>query len=163
MNELKSLSQYITKLGNTLVCTQHGPEWWSAWFLRTRISQATALRPDDWQRYDEIYFLEIKSGLQMPQFGPPGAGKPRAVPPMLSSGVNPFMSAKIPLSAPVLHDDVCLKFARSSPRRTHHLDGRKIEERISTRFIPEIRRKEEVDRLGLEPRTRWLKAACSTN
>jgi hypothetical protein len=81
-------------------------------FDPTRISQVTALRPDDWQRYREGYFLEVKSGLQMPQIGPPGAGKPGAVPPMLSNGVNPFVSAKIPPDAQVLHDGACLEFAR---------------------------------------------------
>ena len=80
--------------------------------VRTRISQVTALRPDDWQRYREVFFLEVKSGLQMPRIGPPGAGKPGAVPPMLSNGINPFVSAKIPPDAQVLHDGACLKFAR---------------------------------------------------
>ena len=112
MSELKSLSHHITQPERTIVCAQHGPEWWSAWFLRTRISQPGALRPDDWQRYEEVFFLEVKSGLQVPQFGPPGAGKPGAVPPMPSNGINPFMSAQIPPDAPVLHDGPCLKFAR---------------------------------------------------
>ncbi len=112
MSELQSLSQQIKQPEHTLVCAQHGPEWWGAWFLRTRISQPGALRPDDWQRYGEVFFLEVKSGLQMPQFGPPGAGKPGAMPPMPGMGVNPFMSAQIPPDAPVLHDGACLKFAR---------------------------------------------------
>ena len=112
MSELKSLSQHIKQPENTLVCAQHGPEWWSAWFLRTRISQSGALRPNDWQRYDEVYFLEVKSGLQMPQFGPPGTGLPGAMPPMPGKGANPFMSAQIPPDAEVLHDGPCLKFAR---------------------------------------------------
>ena len=112
MSELQSLSQHIKQPEHALVCAQHGPEWWSAWFLRTRISQPGALRPDDWQRYGEVYFLEVKWGLQMPQFGPPGAGKPGAMPPMPGMGANPFMSAQIPSDAPVLHDGACLKFAR---------------------------------------------------
>ncbi len=112
MAELKSLSHHITQPEHTLVCTQHGPEWWSAWFLRTRISQPSALRPDDWQRYGEVFFLEVKSGLQMPRLGPPGAGKPVATPSIPSREANPFMSVHIPPYAQVLHDGMCLKFAR---------------------------------------------------
>ena len=121
MRELKSLPQYISQPAHTLVCAQHGAEWWSAWFLRTRISQPTALRPADWQRYSEVLFLEVKSGMQMPMFagggrppgfGPPGGGRPGAMPPPPGMGPNPMMSARIPPDAQVLHDGECLKLAR---------------------------------------------------
>jgi hypothetical protein len=119
MTELQSLAKHISQPDRTLVCTQHGAEWWTAWFLRTRIAQATALKPEDWQRYDAVFFLEIKSGLQMPLiagggrppgFGPPGSGSPNSMPPP-HRGVGPMMSAPIPPNAEVLHDGECLKFA----------------------------------------------------
>jgi len=126
MHELQSLPQYISQPAQTLVCAQHGAEWWSAWFLHTRISQPTALRPADWQRYSEVFFLEVKSGMQMPMFaggghppglgppgfGPPGSGKPGGMPPLPGMGPHPMMSAKIPPDAQVLHDGECLKLAR---------------------------------------------------
>ena len=53
------------------------PVVWTAWFLRTRVAQAEALRPEDWQHYDASLFLEITSGLQANPFaggGPPPRG-----------------------------------------------------------------------------------------
>jgi len=125
MLELQSLDLHISQPDHSLVCARHGLEWWTAWFLHTRIAQASALKPEDWQRYDSVYFLEIKSGLQMPPapggggppgFGPrgcpPGPSLPTAMPPPPVTGANPLMSASIPPDAAVLHDGACLKFAR---------------------------------------------------
>ena len=126
MAELRSLARYVAQSDHTLISAQHGAEWWTAWFLHTHIAHAYALVPSDWQRYDCVCFLEIKSGLQMPFTpgggGPPGAG-PRgihpperrrsdAMPPRPAMGANPMMAALIPADAEVLHDGVCLKFAR---------------------------------------------------
>jgi hypothetical protein len=124
--ELRSLAKHVAQPERTLISAQHGVEWWTAWLLHTRVAQASALQPDDWQRYDSVCFLEIKSGLQMPftpggggppgagprGFGPPGASLPDAMPPQPAAGVNPMKSAAIPADAEVLHDSVCLKFAR---------------------------------------------------
>jgi hypothetical protein len=120
MRELHSLVQYIPKPDRTLISTEHGAEWWSAWFLRTRVAQADALRPEDWQHYDTILFLEIKSGLQANVFaggGPPpgvgqgpGPGGPRPARP--GRGAPPMMSAPIPPDAEVLHEGATLKLAR---------------------------------------------------
>ena len=126
MVELRSLAKHVVQPERTLISAQHGVEWWTAWLLHTRVAQASALQPDDWQRYDSVCFLEIKSGLQMPftpggggppgagprGFGPPGASLPDAMPPQPAAGVNPMKSAAIPADAEVLHDSVCLKFAR---------------------------------------------------
>ena len=124
--ELRSLAGHVARPERTLISAQHGAEWWTGWLLRTHIAQASALQPDDWQRYDCVCFLEIKSGLQMPFTpgggGPPGAGPPGAMPPGAmppdampprpAMGANPMMSAAIPADAEVLHDGACLKFAR---------------------------------------------------
>ena len=124
--ELRSLAKHVAQPAHTLISAQHGVEWWTAWLLHTRVAQASALQPDDWQRYNSVCFLEIKSGLQMPftpggggppgagprGFGPPGAIPPDAMPPRPAAGTNPMMSAAIPADAEVLHDGVCLKFAR---------------------------------------------------
>ena len=126
MIELQSLAKHISQPARSLVCARHGLEWWTAWFLHTRIAQASALEPEDWQRYESVYFLEIKSGLQMPfapgggrphgvgsrGSGPPGSAPPNAMPPPPATGANPMMSAPIPPDAEVLHDGACLKFAR---------------------------------------------------
>ena len=95
-------------------------EWWSAWFLGTRIAQAEALRPEDWQRYDVVLFLEVKAGME-PNVGVggggppgdgrgPGAGDPQRGPP--GGGAPPMRSAPIPPDAEVLHDGATLRLAR---------------------------------------------------
>lgn len=120
MGELQSVAQYVPRPDRTLVATPHGAEWWSAWFLRTRVAQADALRPEDWQRYDTILFLEIKAGLHANPFaggGPPpgsgrgpGPGNPRRAPP--ERGPPPMTSAPIPPNAEVLHHGATLRLAR---------------------------------------------------
>lgn len=126
MLELRSLAQHVAQPERTLISAGHGVEWWTAWLLHTRIAQASALQPEDWQRYDSVFFLEIKSGLQMPftpgggrppgggprGINPLGPGRPDAMPPQPAMGANPMMSAAIPADAEVLHDSACLKFAR---------------------------------------------------
>jgi hypothetical protein len=134
MRELQSLAPYIRTPDRTLVAAPHGVEWWSAWFLGTRIAQPEALRPDDWKRYDAVLFLEVKAGMQANMgFGggrPPGDGRgpgpgggrppgdcpgpgngdPRRGPP--GAGAPPMMSAPIPPDAEVLHDGATLRLAR---------------------------------------------------
>jgi len=120
MRELQSLVQYIPQPNRTLIVTEHGAEWWGAWFLRTRVAQPDALRPEDWQHYDSILFLDIKSGLQANMFAgggpPPGRGRgpgpgdsPLARP---DRGARPMMSVPIPPDAEVLHDGATLRLAR---------------------------------------------------
>jgi hypothetical protein len=125
MIDLQDLSRHISNPDRSLVCAPHGVEWWAAWFLRTRIAQASALEPDDWQRYESVCFLEIKSGLQMPfapgapaprgdppGSGPPGPGRPTAMPPPPAAGINPREPAPTPPGAELLQDDAYLSFAR---------------------------------------------------
>ena len=134
MRELRSLAPYIGTPDRTLIAAPHGVEWWSAWFLGTRIAQVEALRPEDWQRYDAVLFLEVKAGMEAnigvggrrppgdgrgpspgggrpPGNGPgPGTGDPRRGPP--GGGAPPRMSAPMPPDAEVLHDGAALRLAR---------------------------------------------------
>jgi hypothetical protein len=136
MMELQSLATHVQRPDRTLVCAQHGVEWWTAWWLRTRIAQASALKADDWQHYEAVLLLEIKSGLQAlpgpggggpPRLGPdggrlpgpggaessgPGPGPPSALPPPPTEGANPPTSAPIPPDAEVLHDGPCITLVR---------------------------------------------------
>ncbi len=120
MVELQGLAPLISRPERTLICAQHGVEWWTAWLLHTRITQASALNPDDWQRYAAIYVLEIKTGLEMPYIPGPrpppgrgplapdrGAGLP---PPRPRGGAMRFGS--IPPAAENLHDGPCLRLGR---------------------------------------------------
>lgn len=137
MIELRSLTKHISQPERTLVCARHGLEWWTAWFLRTRITQASALKPEDWRRYDSVYFLEIKFGLQMPlgapgghppgfgpgRFKPPGPGVPYGILPPPTTRPNPMMSAPIPADAEVVHDGACLRLARIPTPPANILSG----------------------------------------
>jgi len=79
LSELRSLAPYISRPDRTLIVAPHGAEWWVAWWLHTHIAQASALQPEDWQRYDDVLFLEVTSGFQMNApggGGPPGHGPP---------------------------------------------------------------------------------------
>jgi len=120
MVELQGLARHVPESGRTLVCAQHGVEWWTAWFLHTRISQFSALQASDWQQYDSIYFLEIKAGLHMPLV--PGMPPPPGNRPDHSGGsdfglpspsrAGPMRSAPIPPEADILYDGEHLLFAR---------------------------------------------------
>ena len=65
MTELQSLARFIPEPDRTLVVAPHGVEWWSAWFFRTRVAQASALRTADWARYKTVLFVEVKAGQEM--------------------------------------------------------------------------------------------------
>ncbi len=108
--ELKSLSTDISKPERTLIAAAHGTEWWTAWLLRTRISHARALKPEDWTNYDAVYYLEVKAGSQMPMMGPRGTPPPGMRGPM--PGPPMMKSAPIPPDAEIVHDGLCLKLAR---------------------------------------------------
>ncbi len=126
MMELQSLATHVQRPERALICASHGVEWWTAWWLHTRIAQASALKADDWQRYDAVLFLEIKSGLQAPPGPgggrPPGPGRaetsgpgqrlPKALPPPASMGAAPSMSAPVPPGAEMLHDGPCITLVR---------------------------------------------------
>jgi hypothetical protein len=119
MTELQSLARFIPEPDRTLVVAPHGVEWWSAWFFRTRVAQASALRPADWARYKTVLFLEVKAGQEMSGFtggGPPGFGSPRRPPPQPGAaprdGGPPGAAALIPAGADVLHDGPSLRLAR---------------------------------------------------
>jgi hypothetical protein len=119
MTELQSLARFIPEPDRTLVVAPHGVEWWSAWFFRTRVAQASALRPADWARYKTVLFVEVKAGQEMNGFpggGPPGFGPPRRPPPQLGAaprdGAPPGAATLTPAWADVLHDGPSLRLAR---------------------------------------------------
>jgi len=68
--ELQELAACVEEPAQTLVVARHGLEWWTAWTLHTHIAQAQALKPEDWQRYKYVWFLEEKRGGM--GGGPPG-------------------------------------------------------------------------------------------
>ncbi len=103
--ELASLRSLIPAPDRSLISTQHGVEWWTAWLLRTRIAQGSALRPDAWTKFESVYFLEVTNGLQLPGFlggRVPGAAKPLSMPP-------PFVARPIPADASIIHSGPHLK------------------------------------------------------
>jgi hypothetical protein len=119
MTELQSLARFIPEPDHTLVVAPHGAEWWSAWFFRTRVAQASALRTADWARYKTVLFVEVKAGQQMNGFpggGPPGFGPPRPPPPKPGAaprdGAPHGAVAVIPAGGEVLHDGPNLRLAR---------------------------------------------------
>jgi len=122
MHELLSLRPLISDPSHTLISAPHGTEWWTAWLLHTRIAQAGALRPEDWTTFDYVLFLQVKSGMQIPDFGKMPPGETRR--PGLNGGIGfpgtlgskgktpPLMAPPIPPDAEVLHDGEHLKLAR---------------------------------------------------
>ena len=119
MREIQGLARYVPRPDRTLIATEHGAEWWTAWFLRTRVAQPHALRPEDWRRYDTVLFLEIKSGLRANMFaggGPPPPPRPGPGPlPGDSRPARPGSGARpapIPPFAVVIHDGPTVRLAR---------------------------------------------------
>lgn len=134
LQEVASLAPKISNPDRTLISAQHGVEWWTAWLLRTRIAQGSALRAEDWSHFDSVLFLEIKSGMQMPGKGPrpsfggkrgslgmpglPGGMMPPGFPPGAPGSfppagkLPPLMGAPIPPDAEIVHDGFHLKLAR---------------------------------------------------
>lgn len=120
MAELQSLGRKIPAAGRTLVCAQHGVEWWTAWLLHTPIAQYSALTESDWHAYDSILFLQVKAGLRMPPLPrPPQGTGPESDRPAESDHGLPFSShqrpMRRPLTAPeanILHDGNHLRLAR---------------------------------------------------
>lgn len=140
--ELQSLAPKIAQPQRALIVTRHGVEWWTAWTLHTRVAQAKAVRADDWQKYDEVLFLQSKE--RGPGFGPPGGGpgrgprrpedsfrsragkgleggfRPADFPPFGKGlrgfqgqgGPPPMMDAEIPDDAEILHDGRFFKLAK---------------------------------------------------
>lgn len=139
--ELKNLAARIPHPERTLIVTRHGVEWWTAWTLHTRVAQGRAVRTDDWQKYDEVFFLQSKE--RGPGFGPPGGGpgrglrqadgsfrsragkgfgggfRPSGLPQFgkgpggfQGRGGPPMMDAAIPDDAEILHDGPCFKLAK---------------------------------------------------
>ena len=106
LTELASLRPLVPRPDRSLISTQHGVEWWTAWLLRIRIAQGNALGPDDWQKFESVYFLEVANGLQLPgRLGQrlPGGSKP-FMPPA-------FMALPIPADASIIYSGPHLKLA----------------------------------------------------
>jgi hypothetical protein len=119
MDELKNLARYIRNPERTLVVAEHGVEWWSAWFLHTYVAQPEALRPEDWQNYETILFLEVKSAqVWLPGRGGPApvsiqsAGPGNSRPPRAEKGAHLQRPPLIPADAILLHDGATLRLAR---------------------------------------------------
>jgi hypothetical protein len=125
-------AQWSEKLGDTpsersLVVALHGYEWWSAWILRTHIAQAQAVRPADWQRFENVLFLEVKGGMPFPGMpNMPNMPKPprgalandkafvagKAMPPGPLAGPLAMTGAPIPADAEIVHDGKYFKLGR---------------------------------------------------
>jgi len=116
--EMKSLSADISRPARTLIVAEHGIEWNAAWVLHTHVAQTSALRPDDWQRYDDVLFLvskDVSAPFGPPGFGPTGSrGTGRGPGPGGRPGQHPPMKrpVRIPEDAVVLHDGQHLTLAR---------------------------------------------------
>jgi hypothetical protein len=119
MAELKGLALHIRNPERTLVVAEHGVEWWSAWLLNTYVAQPEALRPEDWQNYETILFLEVKSGqVWLPgRGGPAPFWVPGSVPgdsrlPRAEKRAHPQRPPLIPAGAELLYDGATLRLAR---------------------------------------------------
>lgn len=120
MQELQGLAPTIKHPDRTLVVAPHGSEWWSAWFLHTRIAQPEAVRSDDWERYEQVLFLALKPGAQDAMIGrgpppPNGSWPPRpgeAQAPGGGAGAPPIRPAPVPAEAEPLHDGATLRLVR---------------------------------------------------
>ncbi len=120
LTELQGLAPLILVPERTLIVAPHGVEWWSAWFLRTRIAQVEALRAEDWGRYDQVLFLSVKPealpkligrGPPSPGGGPrQGRGKDRS--PRSGAGDPAPREAGMPPEADLAHDGSYLKLGR---------------------------------------------------
>jgi len=132
--ELNSLHSIITSPQKTLVVARHGLEWWTAWYLHTHIAHVDALKPDDWQKFDQVFFLRQNAGMQMPfgpppsgdqfppggpgdGFGPGGAPDGNGPPPMgpPAGGRGAMAETEIPPDADVRHDGEYFTFALVKP------------------------------------------------
>jgi hypothetical protein len=80
--ELQTLAASVEDPAHTLIVARHGLEWWTAWTLHTHIAQAQALKPEDWQRYRYVWFIEQKKGMGMGPMGAPGMMGPGGPPGM---------------------------------------------------------------------------------
>ena len=97
LSELGSLAAHVEEPDRSLVVARHGLEWWTAWSLRTHIAQPSAVRPADWSRYRQVFFLRQKGGSDTSL--PVGLGQP------------PFEDPAIPRDALVVHDGPCFTLA----------------------------------------------------
>lgn len=91
--ELQELAAWVEKPERTLVVTRHGLEWWTAWEWRSHIAQAKALKEEDWEKYDFVWFLEETRG------GRGGPGGPGGLPPRMN-GMPPGMGPRAEGSGP---------------------------------------------------------------
>ena len=71
-NDLLKIKEVTDNDITNIVVTGHGLEWWTAWILRTEISQDKAYNADFYKDYESVYFLiQIKHENKGPA-GPPG-------------------------------------------------------------------------------------------
>ncbi|WP_243347397.1 hypothetical protein [Parabacteroides sp. FAFU027] len=57
LNELSDLSRFIKHPAKTIIITQHGLEWWTAWTLRTKVGLPSGLKQTEIPNYADVFFL----------------------------------------------------------------------------------------------------------
>ena len=118
MAELKSLAPLLKDPAHTTIVTEHGTEWWSAWWLRVHIAQAESFLPEDREEGEDYLFLDVKTGRTElvgrggPQAGgpPPGGPPPGGQPPGEPPPGAPTRPAETPRE--VVHDGPYLRLTR---------------------------------------------------
>lgn len=71
--DLQRLKQKTTVNRDDLIIARHGLEWWTGWVMHCRTGKEYCLRPEDWDKYPNIYLLRQKSGNNYP--GQQGSGQ----------------------------------------------------------------------------------------
>jgi hypothetical protein len=70
-DELREVAASLPPNSRMLVVARHGLEWWAAWILHTHIAQPRAVKPEDWTKFDHVFYLVEK---ERTGFGPPMGG-----------------------------------------------------------------------------------------
>lgn len=99
--DLSQLKTVITKPDKTLIVTRHGLEFWTAWVLKVEVGSQRSLSREAWEKYEEIYYLQQKTG--QGNFGPFGPGGPS------------FPEVEIPANSEIVYEDEFYILAKALP------------------------------------------------